>query len=389
MKRKSVKILQFITVVIIGIGACVAVYFLVDRVWNGSFVDWFEYYFMQTRNAYLPEAGQEAIIREPMWWKVKRLLLAAFIVVVIVNIITAFVAARFYAKSVRRKTITSVSNMLHSCLSKETDELFPREYAEIVAEMAKIKTSMLRSEQALRNESAQKNDLVTYLAHDLKTPLTSVIGYLSLLDEASDMPLEQKAKYIHIALDKANRLERLVNEFFEITRYNLQEIRLNKEKIDLYYMLVQLRDEFYPILSAKGNTAVLRADESLTLWGDPEKLARVFNNILKNAAAYSFPDSEIIISAQERDGQMVIAFENQGPTIPAEKLSMIFDRFYRMDEARSTNAGGAGLGLAIAKEIVTLHNGSISAESRENVTRFTICLPVSHSENINSTLGIS
>ena len=164
---------------------------------------------------------------------------------------------------------------------------------------------------------------------------------------------------------------------------------MNKEKIDLYYMLVQLRDEFYPILSAKGNTAVLRADESLTLWGDPEKLARVFNNILKNAAAYSFPDSEIIISAQERDGQMVIAFENQGPTIPAEKLSMIFDRFYRMDEARSTNAGGAGLGLAIAKEIVTLHNGSISAESRENVTRFTICLPVSHSENINSTLGIS
>ena len=389
MKRKSVKILQFITVVIIGIGACVAVYFLVDRVWNGSFVDWFEYYFMQTRNAYLPEAGQEAIIREPMWWKVKRLLLAAFIVVVIVNIITAFVAARFYAKSVRRKTITSVSNMLHSCLSKETDELFPREYAEIVAEMAKIKTSMLRSEQALRNESAQKNDLVTYLAHDLKTPLTSVIGYLSLLDEASDMPLEQKAKYIHIALDKANRLERLVNEFFEITRYNLQEIRLNKEKIDLYYMLVQLRDEFYPILSAKGNTAVLRADESLTLWGDPEKLARVFNNILKNAAAYSFPDSEIIISAQERDGQMVIAFENQGPTIPAEKLSMIFDRFYRMDEARSTNAGGAGLGLAIAKEIVTLHNGSISAESREHVTTFTVCLPVSHSENINPTLGIS
>ena len=109
MKGKSVKILQLIAVIIIGIGACVAVYFLVDRVWNGSFVDWFEYYFMQTRNAYLPEAGQEAIIREPMWWKVKRLLLAAFIVVVIVNIITAFVAARFYAKSVRRKTITSVS----------------------------------------------------------------------------------------------------------------------------------------------------------------------------------------------------------------------------------------------------------------------------------------
>ena len=83
-------------------------------------------------------------------------------------------------------------------------------------------------------------DLVTYLAHDLKTPLTSVIGYLSLLDEAPDMPPEQKAKYTHIALDKANRLERLVNEFFEITRYNLQQIKLEKERIDLYYMLVQM-----------------------------------------------------------------------------------------------------------------------------------------------------
>ena len=378
MKHKQKKVLLYLGTVLLGVALCYALYFLVDRVWNGSFVDWFEFHFMQTHNTYLPEAGQEAIIREPMWWKVKRLLLAAFIGVVVVNIITAFVAARFYAKSVRKKTITSISNMLHSCMSEETDELFPREYAEISVEMAEIRASMLRSEQALRNESAQKNDLVTYLAHDLKTPLTSVIGYLSLLDEAPDMPAEQKAKYTHIALDKANRLERLVNEFFEITRYNLQEIRLNKEQIDLYYMLVQLRDEFYPVLSAKGNTAVLRADESLTLWGDPEKLARVFNNILKNAAAYSFPNSEIIISAQEQGGQMVIAFENQGPTIPAEKLSMIFDRFYRMDEARSTNAGGAGLGLAIAKEIVTLHNGSISAESRENVTTFTVCLPVSH-----------
>lgn len=237
---------------------------------------------------------------------------------------------------------------------------------------------MLRSEQALRNEAAQKNDLVTYLAHDLKTPLTSVIGYLSLLDEASDMPPAQKAKYTHIALDKAYRLERLVNEFFEITRYNLQQIKLEKEQIDLYYMLVQMVDEFYPILSAKGNTAILHADEDLTLCGDPMKLARVFNNILKNAAAYSFPNSEIVISARQQNDQMVISFENQGPTIPAESLSMIFERFYRMDAARNSDAGGAGLGLAIAKEIVTLHGGTITAESYENSTVFTVSLPVSN-----------
>ena len=192
------------------------------------------------------------------------------------------------------------------------------------------------------------------------------------------MPAEQKVKYTHIALDKANRLERLVNEFFEITRYNLQQIKLEKEQIDLYYMLVQMVDEFYPILSAKGNTAVLHANEDLSVCGDPMKLARVFNNILKNAAAYSFPNSEIIISAEKQDKQMVISFENQGPSIPEEKLPMIFERFYRMDEARSSDAGGAGLGLAIAKEIVTLHHGTITAESHENATVFTVSLPLSN-----------
>lgn len=146
-----------------------------------------------------------------------------------------------------------------------SEKIFSREYAEIATQMAEIKTAMLRSEQALRNEAAQKNDLVTYFAHDLKTPLTSVIGYLRPLDEAPDMPPEQKAKYTHIALDKANRLERLVNEFFEITQYNLQQISLEQEQIDLYYMLVQMTDKFYLILSVKGNTAVLHADEDLTV----------------------------------------------------------------------------------------------------------------------------
>lgn len=272
-----------------------------------------------------------------------------------------------------------INRGINSLLDEDDPEItLSSELSETEKKINHIKYTLAQRKTDAQMAEQRKNDLVTYLAHDLKTPLTSVIGYLSLLDEAPDMPPEQKAKYTHIALDKAYRLERLVNEFFEITRYNLQQIKLEKEQIDLYYMLVQMVDEFYPILSAKGNAAVLRADEDLTVCGDPVKLARVFNNILKNAAAYSFPDSEIIISAGRQGGQMVISFENQGPTIPAEKLSMIFERFYRMDEARSSDAGGAGLGLAIAKEIVTLHGGTITAESRENSTLFTVSLPVSN-----------
>lgn len=272
-----------------------------------------------------------------------------------------------------------INRGINSLLDEEGQEItLPSELSETEKKINHIKYTLARRKTDAQIAEQRKNDLVTYLAHDLKTPLTSVIGYLSLLDEAPDMPPEQKAKYTHIALDKAYRLERLVNEFFEITRYNLQQIKLEKEQIDLYYMLVQMVDEFYPILSAKGNAAVLHADEDLTVFGDPTKLARVFNNILKNAAAYSFPNSEIVISAGQRDSQMVISFENQGPTIPAEKLSMIFERFYRMDEARGSDAGGAGLGLAIAKEIVALHGGTIIAESRENSTVFTVSLPISN-----------
>ncbi len=222
----------------------------------------------------------------------------------------------------------------------------------------------------------RKNDLVMYLAHDIKTPLTSIIGYLSLLDEISDMPEEQRMRYVHITLDKAYRLEKMINEFFEITRFNMQHIYLEKETIDLYYMLVQLTDELLPILSKNGNTTVLHADENLTINADTEKLARVFNNILKNAAAYSYPDSEILISAEQLEEQIRISFKNKGKTIPQEKLMSIFEKFYRLDEARTTNGGGTGLGLAIAKEIVSLHGGTITAESENNTVEFIVTLPV-------------
>lgn len=231
----------------------------------------------------------------------------------------------------------------------------------------------------------KKNDLVMYLAHDIKTPLTSVIGYLSLLDEAPDMPAAQRAKYVHITLNKAYRLETLINEFFEITRYNLQQIRLEKESIDLYYMLVQMIDEFYPILAENGNKAVLRADENLTVRGDAVKLARVFNNILKNAAAYSDPGTEIVIVAEERGDKVAVSFENQGITIPPEKLEALFEKFFRLDEARTSNTGGSGLGLSIAREIVSLHGGTIEAKSENHHTTFIVLLPKDMPEILTST----
>lgn len=239
-----------------------------------------------------------------------------------------------------------------------------------------VKQKLKQRAEAAKREEQRKNDLVVYLAHDIRTPLTSVIGYLSLLDEAPDMPAEQRAKYTRITLEKANRLEKLINEFFEITRYNSQQSNLEKEPIDLYYMLVQMVDEFYPILSERGNTAVLEAEETLSVGGDSTKLARVFNNILKNAAAYSDPGTPILITAKKVGASVIIAFQNQGPTIPSDKLSAIFEKFFRLDDARASDTGGSGLGLSIAKEIVSLHGGTIQAQSGERRTTFTVTLPV-------------
>ena len=224
----------------------------------------------------------------------------------------------------------------------------------------------------------RKDELVMYLAHDIRTPLTSVIGYLNLLEEDPNMPSEQRAVRVHIVLEKAYRLETMVNEFFEITKYKSQKITLSKETIDLYYMLVQLSDELSPVLAPRGNTVTLHLDENLTIEADPEKLARVFNNILKNAASYSFPHTEIVISAEKLEHEVIIRFQNSGEDIPNEALASLFNKFYRVDQSRSSDTGGTGLGLAIAKEIVTLHGGAISASSKNHVVTFTVSLPLSN-----------
>ncbi len=230
-----------------------------------------------------------------------------------------------------------------------------------------------KAEAALAEQ--RKNESVMYLAHDIRTPLTSVIGYLSLLEEAPDMPVDQRARNLHIALEKAYRLEDMVNEFFEITRYNSRQIQLAKEHVDLCFLLVQLSDELSPALSLRGNSITLDAGENLTVCGDADKLARVFGNILKNAAAYSYPETEIRIAAEKSQGVVNISFQNRGDAIPAEKLPSLFDKFYRLDEARISDTGGTGLGLAIAKEIVLLHGGSIQASSENDTVTFTIALP--------------
>lgn len=264
---------------------------------------------------------------------------------------------------------------IDALISDEAETNLPIEMLSLERKLNNVRLALKQRSMEAALAEQRKNDLVMYLAHDIRTPLTSVIGHLALMEEIPDMPEDKRQNYVHITLEKAYRLEKMINEFFEITKYNLQQIILEEESIDLYYMLVQLTDELSPLLSANRNTIVLNVDENLSIYGDPDKLARVFNNVLKNASAYSYSDTEIIISAEEKDNTIVISFQNKGNTIPQQKLSTIFEKFYRLGEARSSNTGGSGLGLAIAKEIITAHEGTITAYSENNTVIFVITLP--------------
>ncbi len=244
-------------------------------------------------------------------------------------------------------------------------------------ELNSVRERSIKSAAQAKDAEQRKNDLVVYLAHDLKTPLTSVIGYLSLLKDETDISPQTREKYTQIALEKAERLEELVNEFFEITRFNLSKLTLEFQTINLNLMLEQLLNEFEPVFAKKELTAKLYTEKKIMLRCDPDKLSRVFDNILRNAVNYGYENSEIEIRVITDDNFVYIFFSNSGATIPSDKLDRIFEQFFRLDSSRATQSGGAGLGLAIAKQITELHGGKIIAQSENEITRFCVKLPQS------------
>lgn len=253
----------------------------------------------------------------------------------------------------------------------------PGSLGEVEVQLNAARERALRDARAAKEAEQRKNDLVVYLAHDLKTPLTSVIGYLTLLRDEPQLSAEMRARYTYIALDKAERLEDLINEFFDITRFNLTRLELEKQPTDLTRMLEQVASEFRPMLAEANLTCRLDLPKKMICPCDPEKLSRVFDNLLRNASYYSLPGTEVRITGRSDEETITLTFTNADKTIPKEKLDRIFEQFFRLDSSRATRTGGAGLGLAIAKEIVELHGGTIQAESANDTVTFTVCLPAS------------
>ena len=303
-------------------------------------------------------------------WIVYNRNIVVYIYITIVLLITIY---RFISKYI--DSINKVYNSLDLILKEDNETIkLPDDVSQFAEKLNDIKYNYITTKNSQRDAQQKKNDLIMYMAHDLKTPLTSIIGYLTLLSDEKNISKELQEKYIKIALDKSLRVEELTNQFFDITRYDLHTMPINKKEINIVYLLKQLIDECYPMLEKNNLKCNLDAPEKVMYLGDGDKLARAFDNLLKNAINYSYEKTTIQINIKEEVDKIFISFKNKGDKIPEYKLNKIFEKFYRADEARGSNTGGAGLGLAITKEIVELHNGSINVKNDDEYIVFNILL---------------
>lgn len=270
-------------------------------------------------------------------------------------------------------------NILVALLQGESFDhlpLFFRLFPEFEIAKDKVEGMIARrneSKQLSEDQRAHKNELLMYLAHDLKTPLTSMIGYINhILDHHVDE--EQMEKSLTIATDKAHRLDELIDEFEEILRYDDKVSQLDITEIDVKELIDHQLDGFYPLMEKRNIHVEVSMPKHLMLEADYDKLQRLFDNLMRNAITYSNPDSAIEIKGTQSEAVITLEYRNDGEDMDDETVSHLFDKFFRASTARTSSSGGAGLGLAIAKEIVELHGGDIRVHKEGKQIVFTIHL---------------
>lgn len=229
--------------------------------------------------------------------------------------------------------------------------------------------------EAERRSEKTKSELITNVSHDLRTPLTSVMGYIGLIKDGKYQNSDMMKEYLDIAFNKSNQLKELIEDLFEYTKINNQGIVLEKNKVNIVEFLSQIIEEYIPIFEENEIEVDKKfVDEKSIVEIDASKMVRVFENLFSNAIKYSYKPGKVTVSTFESEGYVTIVIKNKGESIPKEKVERLFDRFYRVDEARNSNVKGSGLGLAISKNIINLHEGEIWAESVGNDIGFYIKL---------------
>lgn len=248
------------------------------------------------------------------------------------------------------------------------------EFSEMAASINKMTEEIRKLMESERHAEKSKNEMITNIAHDLRTPLTSIIGYLDLINKR-DLPEDTKVQYIKIVYEKSKKLQDLIESLFSFTKTNSTKLVLNITKIDIVKLVCQLMEEFYPNFEKVGiRCSVNTNEDSCVIDGDGTLLARLFDNLINNAIKYGADGKRIDVKISVEKKIVKVSVINYGKVIPQNELPLIFDKFYRIDQARNSNTGGTGLGLAIAKNITDLHHGIIEVSSDLSGTAFSVTL---------------
>ncbi len=276
------------------------------------------------------------------------------------------------------KLSTAIQNISEGDLNTTVEVVGDDEFSAMAANLNKMVEDIRRLMDKERESERTKNELITNIAHDLRTPLTSIIGYLELLSApTSNMSPEMEKKYINITYTKAKRLEKLIEDLFGFTKLNYGKVSMKVTKVDIVKLLSQLLEEFYPNFMDKDLAYELQSNvPAKMINADGNLLARLFDNLINNAIKYGAEGKRIVVKLHATESIVTISVTNYGYVIPKEELPLLFEKFYRVEQSRSSNTGGTGLGLAIARNIVDMHGGTIGVTSDLNGTVFTVRLLV-------------
>ena len=315
------------------------------------------------------------------WDRLKATIIYFFVfgtcVLVLVYIITGYFVEKNAKIRAERYCLNIFEDYINNANSEERNGLSESIF---LNEIKKIRMRYIIVDR-YNNKYSLKDDMIANFAHDIKTPLTSIIGFLSLIENDEDISEKSKKKYIKMTLEKSIELEKYLDDLFYVAKYDFEHIGESKRKINLSIFLNQLVDEFYPNLLERSLSIKLDVDNRIFIIANLEEISKVFENIITNAIKYSVISSEIIINATFKD-TLVIEFSNRTERISEEDLSLIFNRFYRVDKSRNPNIGGAGLGLAIVKTIIENINGEVFANYENGMFKVIIKIPnIAHIEN--------
>ena len=278
------------------------------------------------------------------------------------------------------KIASAVQNITEGDLTTQIEVEGDDEFSQMAANLNRMGEEIRELMEKERESERTKNELITNVAHDLRTPLTSIIGYLELLSKGIPLPQEMQQKYIEIVYTKAKRLEKLIEDLFGFTKVG--KVSMNVGKVDLVKLLGQLLEEFYPSFAEKDLIYELVSNvPAQVITADGNLLARLFDNLINNAIKYGAEGKKVLVQVLAEEEIVTVSVTNYGYVIPADELPLIFNKFYRVEQSRSTSTGGTGLGLAIAKNIVDMHGGTIAVASDLDGTVFTVKLKVNFDVN--------